>query len=649
VIDVGDGLAVALKVESHNHPSAVEPFQGAATGVGGILRDIFAMGARPIGILDSLRFGDLDSENQRHLFSRVVEGVGHYGNCVGVATVGGEVEFDPAYEHNCLVNAMCVGLLPADRLTSARAGGPGNLLVLYGSRTGRDGIGGASVLASQGFGEDSAAKRPSVQIGDPFTGKKLIECTLELLERGLLEALQDLGAAGLASSTAEMAASGGVGIDVDLSRVPLREQGMEPFEIMISESQERMAAVVAHERWPQVEETCRRWEVDATAIGEITDTGHLRCFHADEMVGDIPVSALTDDCPRYEVERTRPARLRDTPLAATTGSDPNIALRALLGSVDIGSRRWVFRQYDHLVGSGTVVRPGGDAAVVRLTPSHRAIAVSLDGNGRRTSLDPRRGGMSAVCEAARNVACTGARPAAVTNCLNFGNPETADVGYELAEAIEGIALACEALGLPVVSGNVSLYNEHHGRPIHPTPVVGVVGVLEDAALAVGAAFRAEGDVVLVAGDGPAAIDGSAYQRVIEGATDGRIPEPDLAAERRLHELLAAAAERGLLRSAHDVSDGGVAVAIAESAMLGSIGVDAPDPGDPFAEGDGRAVVSVLAEHVAELEALADGLPLRRTGTVGGERIAVAGAEIGVAEATELYEGAIPRALGEEPG
>jgi len=649
VIDVGDGLAVALKVESHNHPSAVEPFQGAATGVGGILRDIFAMGARPIAILDSLRFGDLGSEHQRHLFSRVVEGIGHYGNCVGVATVGGEVEFDPAYEHNCLVNAMCVGLLPADRLTSARAVGPGNLVVLYGSRTGRDGIGGASVLASQGFGEDSAAKRPSVQIGDPFTGKKLIECTLELLDRGLLESLQDLGAAGLASSTAEMASSGSVGIDVDLSRVPLREQGMEPFEIMISESQERMAAVVAPDRWPEVEETCRRWEVDATAIGEITSSGRLRAFHAGELVGDIPVSALTDDCPRYEVERVRPSRLRDDPLPEKTGSDPNFSLRALLGSVEIGSRRWVFRQYDHLVGSGTVVRPGGDAAVVRLTPSERAIAISLDGNGRRTSLDPRRGGMSAVCEAARNVACTGARPAAVTNCLNFGNPETSDVGYELAEAIEGMALACEALGLPVVSGNVSLYNEHHGRPIHPTPVVGVVGVLDDASLAVGAAFREEGDVVLVAGDGPAALDGSAYQRVVDGETAGRIPEPDLAGERRLHELLAAAAERRLLRSAHDVSDGGVAVAVAEAAILGSVGVDAPDLSDPFAEGDGRAVVSVAPADLAELEALAGDLPLRRIGTVGGDRIAVAGAEIGVAEAKALHEGAIPGALGEAPG
>ena len=646
VIDVGDGLAVALKVESHNHPSAVEPFQGAATGVGGILRDIFAMGARPVAILDSIRFGDLDSERQRHLFARVVEGIGHYGNCVGVATVGGEVEFDPAYAENCLVNAMCVGVLPAERLTSARAAGAGNLVVLYGSRTGRDGIGGASVLASQGFGEDSATKRPSVQIGDPFTGKKLIECTLELLDAGLLEALQDLGAAGLASSTAEMAGSGGTGIDIDLSRVPLREPGMEPFEIMISESQERMAAVVTAEHWPAVERLCRRWEVDATVIGEVTDSGRLRAFWEGEMVGDIPVTTLTDGCPRYEVARARPARLREEPLPAKTMPDPDLALRALLGSPDVGSRRWIFRQYDHLVGSGTVVRPGGDAAVVRLTPSTRAVAVSLDGNGRRTSLDPRRGGMSAVCEAARNVACTGARPAAVTNCLNFGNPETPEIGYELAEAIEGMALACEALGLPVVSGNVSLYNEHHGRPIHPTPVVGVVGVLDDAALAIGAGFRTAGDVVLLAGDGPAAIDGSAYQKVVQGGAGGRIPAPDLENERRLHGFLAAAAERRLLRSAHDASRGGLAVAVAEAAILGGIGVEA-GAADLFAEGDGRVVISARRADVEELRRLAGPLPLRELGTVGGDLIAVGDARIDLAEATGLSEGAIPAAMGED--
>ncbi len=650
VIDVGDGLAVALKVESHNHPSAVEPFQGAATGVGGILRDIFAMGARPIAILDSLRFGELDDDRQRHLFAGVVSGVGHYGNCVGVANLGGEVEFDDAYEHNCLVNAMCVGLLDAGRLTTARASGVGNLLVLYGSRTGRDGIGGASVLASQGFDESSSDKRPSVQIGDPFMGKTLFECTLELLYRGLLASLQDLGAAGLASSTSEMAARGGVGLDVDLSRVPLRESDMQPFEIMISESQERMAAVVEPGSLDRVVEVCSRWEVDATVIGEVAGHGMLRAFFDGEMVGDMPVETLVDGAPQYQVPRERPARLADAPRSFAPVADPDAALRALLGSPAAGSRRWVHRQYDQLVGSGTAVRPGGDAGVVRLTPSRRAIAISLDGNGRRTSLDPRRGGMSAVCEAARNVACTGARPAAVTNCLNFGNPETGEVGYELAEAIEGMALACEALDLPVVSGNVSLYNEHFGRPIHPTPVVGVVGVLDDAELAVPAGFRGEGDVVLLAGGGRRALDGSLYQKLVLGEVGGRIPEPDLRNERQLHEFLAAAAEARLLRSAHDVAGGGLAFALAEAAIFGAVGVRATADA-PFAEGDGAAVISARPADVAQLVALAGGLPLVEIGATGGARIELAGegaATLGLAEAATLYEGAIPAAMGEMP-
>ncbi|MDX6545133.1 MAG: phosphoribosylformylglycinamidine synthase subunit PurL [Gaiellales bacterium] len=645
VIDVGDGLAVALKVESHNHPSAVEPFQGAATGVGGILRDIFAMGARPIAILDSLRFGELDSDHQRLLFSRVVEGVGHYGNCVGVANLGGEVYFEPPYERNCLVNAMCVGLLPAERLTSARASGVGNLLVLYGSRTGRDGIGGASVLASQGFDEASADKRPSVQIGDPFMGKKLIECTLELLDRRMLASLQDLGAAGLASSTSEMAASGGVGLDVDLDKVPLREADMEPFEIMISESQERMAAIVEHDRLADVLEVCARWEVDATVIGAVTDSGLLRCLHGGQVVGEIPVETLVDGAPRYEVQRTRPARLVDEPLEFAPVEDVAAGLRALLGSPNIASRRWIYQQYDQLVGSGTAIRPGGDAGVVRLTPSRRAIAVSLDGNGRRTSLDPRRGGMSAVCEAARNVACTGARPAAVTNCLNFGNPETGEVGYELAEAIEGMSLACEALGLPVVSGNVSLYNEHFGSPIHPTPVVGAVGVLEDADLAVGSGFREQGDVVLLAGSGPSALDGSEYQKRVLGTVAGRIPEPDLENERLLHEFLAQAAERRLLRSAHDVADGGLAVALAEAAIMGGIGLTARCE-DPFGEGDGRVVISASGTDVAALRELAGSLPLDEIGSVGGAEIAIGAAILPLSEAIEIFETALPIALGE---
>jgi phosphoribosylformylglycinamidine synthase II len=445
------------------------------------------------------------------------------------------------------------------------------------------------------------------------------------------------------SSTSEMASHGGVGLDVDLSRVPLREADMQPFEIMISESQERMAAIVSPDLLEQVLETCERWEIDATVIGSVTEGGMLRAFFDGEVVGEIPVDTLVDEAPRYEVERTRPSRLADEPLAPQPVEDVVGALRTLLASPNIGSRRWIYQQYDQLVGSGTAIRPGGDAGVVRLTPSRRAIAIALDGNGRRTWLDPRRGGAAAVCEAARNVACTGARPAAVTNCLNFGNPETGEVGYELAEAIEGMSQACEALGLPVVSGNVSLYNEHYGRPIYPTAVVGVVGVLDDAELAVRAAFQAEGDVVLLAGDGPAALDGSEYQKRVLGDVAGRIPEPDLANERGLHEFLAAAAERRLLRSAHDVADGGLAVTLAESAIAGGLGVRASCD-DPFGEGEGRVVISARPDNVAALTELAAALPLREIGRVGGDAIVLDGAALPVDEAVRIWESALPDAV-----
>jgi len=454
VVDLGEGEAVAFKVESHNHPSAVEPFQGAATGVGGILRDIVAMGARPMALLDGLRFGAPDWS-----FRRAVAGIGHYGNCVGVPTVGGEAVFDSAYAGNCLVNAMCVGLLPAERVTRARARGIGNLLVLYGATTGRDGIGGASVLASQELGEGSAEKRPSVQVGDPFTGKKLIEASLELVEAGLVESLQDCGAAGLASSLAEMARE--VGVDVHLDRVPLREEGMEPWEIMISESQERMVAVVRPDRLAKVDAALDRWELHHAAIGEVTDTGELRAFVDDEAVGEIPAAFLTDECPRYEVDRLETARPR-----------------AAVDPVNLEPKDWVYEQYDQLVLSRTVRRPGLDAAVLQLRPSWRGLAVSLDGPplGCR---EPREAGRAAVLDAARNVACAGGEPLALTDCLNFGNPEKPEIGWELAEAIDGIAEAAEALGIPVVSGNVSLYNETDGRAIPPTPVVGCVGLVAD--------------------------------------------------------------------------------------------------------------------------------------------------------------------------
>jgi phosphoribosylformylglycinamidine synthase subunit PurL len=622
VVDVGGGQAVAFKVESHNHPSAVEPFQGAATGVGGILRDIVAMGARPIALLDGLRFGAPD-----WAFGRAVGGIGHYGNCVGVPTVGGEAVFDDAYAANPLVNAMCVGLLPRERLTRAQASGAGNAIVLFGSTTGRDGIGGASVLASQELSDEDEDKRPTVQIGDPFAGKRLIEASLELVERGLVESLQDLGAAGLASSLSEMAARGGAGVDVELDRVPLREADLDPVEIMISESQERMVAVVAPERVAEVERVCRRWELRVAAIGEVTDTGDLRAFFEGELVGEIPARLLTDEAPRYRLEvRERPLAepIRHRPIEASSED-----LLRLLASPNIRSRRPVYERYDSLVGSRTVRRPGLDAAVLRLRPSHRGLALSLDGSGRIASLDPEVGGMQAVLEAARNVACAGGRPLAITNCLNFGNPEKPEVAWELARAVEGMAQACEALGIPVVSGNVSLYNETDGRAIHPTPVVGCVGVVDDVRTVPGR-WR-EGDVVLVAGDPEVALDGSEYQTLFLGGASGRPPRPDIAAESALLRFLANAAP--LLTSAHDASEGGLAVALAEAALYAGVGARVELGAGAlewFGEGGGRAVVTCRPEDADRLR----GVPFRRLGVVGGERLL----GVGLYELRDAYEG-----------
>ncbi len=611
VIDVGDGLAVAFKVESHNHPSAVEPFQGAATGVGGILRDIFAMGARPIAVLDSLRFGALGSERSRRLFDGCVRGIGHYGNCVGVPNVGGEVVFEPGYESNCLVNAMCVGLLSAESMQRASAAGAGNLVVLFGALTGRDGIGGASVLASQDLDEGDDSKRPSVQIGDPFTEKKLIECSLELVDLALLVSLQDLGAAGLASSTSEMASKGGVGLELDLDRVPVREDGMEPFEIMISESQERMAAVVEPAQLAAVQAVCAKWDLPCTVIGQVVDGDTMICRFDGEIVGELPVASLVDNCPRYEITPIRPDRLTTDPVDIAgypAPDDPGATLLTLLAAPNIASKAWVYGQYDQYVGSGSIVRPGADAGVVRLTPSDRAIAMSLDGNGRRVWLDPRRGGAEAVCESALNVACAGGTPAAITNCLNFGNPERGETPYMLVEAIEGIAEACEAFGIPVVSGNVSLYNETAETPIPPTPTVGCLGLLDSASHAVSSRFRAAGDVVLLLAAGVPTMDGSEYQRTVHGRVEGRIADRNPAATAELCATLADGARRGILRSAHDVSDGGLAVTIAESAFGLGCDIQLPDlAGRPdvtlFGEGVSAAVVSCAPDDEAAIIAL----------------------------------------------
>jgi phosphoribosylformylglycinamidine synthase subunit PurL len=620
VVDLGEGEAVAFKVESHNHPSAVEPFQGAATGVGGILRDVVAMGARPVALLDTLRFG-----RPGFAFGRAVAGIGHYGNCVGVPTVGGDTFFSEAYAGNPLVNAMCVGLVPTKRVLEARARRPGDAVVLYGATTGRDGIGGASVLASQELSDEDGDKRPSVQIGDPFTGKKLIEASLELVEGGFVEALQDLGAAGLASSLAEMAARGGVGMDVHLDRVPLREPDLEPVEIVISESQERMVCVT--ERAEAVAAVCEKWELHVAEIGEVTPTGILRFFLDEEVVGEIPVELLTDETPRYRVE-TKPRALEKPIEHKPIKAGPD-ELLDLLAAPNVRSRSRIYEQYDHLVGSRTVRRPGLDAAVLRLRPSNRGLAVSLDGAGRVAALDPRAGGTLAVLEAARNVACAGGRPLAFTDCLNFGNPERPQVAWELAEAIEGMALACEALGAPVVSGNVSLYNETDGRAIWPTPTVGCVGLVTDVRLIPGT-WRA-GDEVFAVGAPQLSLDGSEYQALFLGGSAGRPPFPELAAETALIRALWRAAPK--LTSAHDASEGGLAVALAESAVAAGVGAQVDLDEDAlvwFGEGGGQAIVSLAADDVSVLE----GIPHRRLGVVGGDKLL----GVSVEELAAAYEG-----------
>ncbi len=624
-VAVGDGMACAFKVESHNHPSAVEPFQGAATGVGGILRDVFAIGARPIAILDSLRFGEVStSPRSRYLLEQAVAGIGHYGNSIGVATVGGELYFEGPYEQNCLVNAMCVGLIDADKLIKSAAAGVGNIVVLFGARTGRDGIGGASVLASAELGDADADKRPTVQIGDPFEEKKLLECSLELLDQGLLVALQDLGAAGLTSSSAEMAAKGGVGLDLDVRQVPLREADMEPFEIMISESQERMLCVVEPDRVAEVLAVCDKWEVNATAIGEVTDSDRLRVFDGDDVVGDLPVSALVDECPAYDLEPAAPANpiYPPPPRVLDDGLSAGESLLALLGSANLASRKWAFEQYDCIVGSRTVRRPEAADAAVLMLDSGSAIAVSIDGNGRRVAVDPYRGAVEAVLECSANLACTGAEPLGLTNCLNFGNPEKPHIAWQLTRAVAGLGDACRALGVPVVGGNVSLYNEGGGGPIYPTPVVGMVGELPDPARSGRLGFAQEGDsVALIAAGWAPARAGSELAKLHGEELAGELPHADLGELRALHAAIRQGVRSGALRSAHDVAEGGLAVALAECCLAGGIGASVDLEGLPlFDEGPGAFVVSGPREALARFGGAA-----RILGTVGGGALRVEGA------------------------
>jgi phosphoribosylformylglycinamidine synthase len=617
VLHLPEGWAVAFKIESHNHPTAVEPYQGAATGVGGILRDVFTMGARPVALLNSLRFGPLDEPRNRYLFAGAVKGVGDYGNCIGVPTLGGEVQFAPCYSGNPLVNAMAVGVMRAEDLITARAHGVGNLLINVGARTGRDGIHGAS-FASEDLTRESAARRPQVQVGDPFTEKLLLEASLELIQSGTIVAIQDMGAAGLTSSSAEMAARGGVGVELDTSRVPVREAGMTPYEIMLSESQERMLVVAEPHQLDAIMAICQAWNQEATVIGRVTDDGIFRVVHGDRLVAAIPGEQLVNGCPMYYPE----SRESDTAVArrarrpTTPDVEPVAALERLLDAPSIASKRWVFEQYDGTVRGRSVMTPGGDAGVIRVADADFGIAMTVDCNARHVLLDPYQGGLGVVAEAARNIACTGARPLGVTDCLNFGNPERPEIFYQFVESCRGIAEACEAFDTPVTGGNVSLYNQSPTGAIDPTPTVGMIGVIDAVTRAVPSHFAAEGDAILLVGVTAGHLGGSAYWAEVLDCVGGEAPPIDLARERALQQLLVTIAARGLVRSAHDLSDGGLAVALAECCMGGpwasstygatidlarhADGVS--DHGWLFGEDAGRVLLSCPPEHVAAIQA-----------------------------------------------
>ena len=662
VIDIGDGLAAVFKIESHNHPSAVEPYQGAATGVGGIVRDILAMGARPIALLNSLRFGPLSDTGSRRLFHGVVDGIAGYGNCIGVPDVGGEIYFSPSYAANPLVNALCLGIVPAQDLVRAVARTPGNLLVLVGAETGRDGIHGASGLASRTF-EDEQERRPAVQVGNPFLEKVLIEACLEVARAGLIEGMQDLGAAGLTSSTVEAAAKGGTGFQLDVSLVPRREAGMTPYEVMLSESQERMLLMVPPENLDKVRAIFEKWDTLSTVVGQVTGDGMARIFDSDTQVGVVPVAMLTHP-PLYAVEGSKPRLLaqlqaRDLSTLPVPLDTPAEVLLRLLASPNIASKEWVYRQYDHQVQTNTVIGPGhADATLLRIRGTSRALALATDGNGRMCYLDPDVGGALAVAEACRNLVCTGARPLALTDCLNFGDPERPEVAYQLSQCIQGIVRACKALGVPVVSGNVSLYNETRGEPVNPTPVVGALGLMEDLAHHCRSAFREEGDVVLLLGapgvlGEAASLAGSEYLEAMHNLVAGQ-PALDLALEARVQRCCLRLIQEGILHSAHDCSEGGLAVALAECAIQGPHGFQATftheGPWDAalFGEAPSRIVVSLHKTNLAQAEELCreEDVPYALLGTVGGNRFVLPGLlDLPLDALDDAWRHGLERALG----
>ncbi|MFO7895014.1 MAG: phosphoribosylformylglycinamidine synthase subunit PurL [Longimicrobiales bacterium] len=662
VIDIGDGYAVAFKMESHNHPSAVEPYQGAATGVGGILRDVFTMGARPVAVLDSLRFGSLDSPRVRYLFAGVVKGVGDYGNCVGIPNIGGETWFDEAYEGNPLVNAMAIGLMKTEELIRGYASGPGNPILAVGARTGRDGIHGAT-FASEELSEETESSRPQVQVGDPFTEKLLLEASLELIQSGHIVGIQDMGAAGLASASSEMAARAGTGVDIDVAKVPVREEGMTPYEILLSESQERMLVVAKAGHEDAVIEILEKWELEAAVIGQVTDDGLYRVRERDRVVAEIPGTGLVD-CPTYtregvESEEVKTLRSWDPATLGDEMGDPAAVLTALMGSPNIAGKAWIYEQYDSDVRTNTVQGPGGDAGVLRVRGTGRGIAATTDCNPRYVYLDPRKGGMIAVAEAARNLVCVGARPRAITDCLNFGNPYKLDVYHQLAESTAGMAEACRRLDTPVVSGNVSLYNENPKGAVFPTPTVGMVGVLDDVSRTIGAGFTEPGHAIVLLGTNTAEIGASEYLKVIHGRTAGAVPDVDLDAEKALGEAVLAMIGERLLASAHDCAEGGLAVTLAESAVGavgGPVGLDAalddpiPAPALLFGEAQGRIVVSCAAADLDRVLATAaeHDVLAKRIGTVGerGGHVVIEtergpAVRVPAARLAETYRGAIP--------
>ncbi len=655
VVDIGHGWVAVFKMESHNHPSFIEPYQGAATGVGGILRDIFTMGARPIACLDALFFGEIDAPRMRSLVDGVVRGIGTYGNCVGIPTVGGETRFHRGYDQNILVNAFALGVARKERIFRAKATGVGNPILYAGSRTGRDGIHGAS-MASESFAGESAKKKPTVQVGDPFTEKVLLEACLDAMRSTAIVAIQDMGAAGLTSSTFEMAARGKMGFVLDLDKVPLREPGLSAYEMMLSESQERMVIVTQRGREEEVAKVFRRWGLEVARIGELKAGGRAEIRHHGKLEAAVPIAPLTDDAPVYRRPVAEPAdrAARLTLPALPALNDPAAALRGLLGSPELASKEWIYRQYDSTVRTNTVIGPGGDAAVLRLKGTPSGLALSSDVNPFYCSLDPRIGGAQAVAEAARNLAMAGAEPIGVTDCLNFGNPENPEIMWQFREAVRGMAEACRALAVPVISGNVSLYNETDGRSIHPTPTVAMVGVIDNLGEVPGAFFRRAGNRVVLLGEDRRELGGSAYLRLLYGIEAGAPPRVDLEAEARLGRLMRAAIAQGLVRTAHDLAEGGLAVALAEACFGLGFGVRVRTglaPESLFSETQGRAVIAVRDYQLDRFLKLAEehGVPAAEVGEVGGDRLEIgfAGGTLAapVGELKEIWSTALPRALG----